>query len=137
MRASSFLAGSSPLLSLLVGSGLAALLSACSEGGTQAEPGASRVGLGLWPGNTASQALAVSADGSVVVGSSQLASGKSQAVRWRAQDGLVALGLIPEGSFSRALAASSDGSVVVGEGDAATARAVFRWSSRKWRQFYS
>lgn len=91
---------------------------------------ASLVGIGFIPGGTASQALAVSADGNVVVGSTQAASGELHAVRWSADGGLLELGRMPGGTFSSARAVSADGAVVVGEGDALSAtRAVFRWSA--------
>ncbi|MEX2308600.1 MAG: SUMF1/EgtB/PvdO family nonheme iron enzyme [Pirellulales bacterium] len=68
------------------------------------------VGLGGFESN----AYAVSADGSVVVG--QGASGsRIEAFRWTQTSGMVGLGDLPGGSFeSNAYAVSADGSVIVG-----------------------
>ena len=71
------------------------------------------VGLGHLPGDTNSTATGVSADGSVIVGTSSSASG-SQAFRWTAGSGMVGLGYLPGGTNSSATAVSGDGSVVVG-----------------------
>jgi probable HAF family extracellular repeat protein len=79
-----------------------------------------------------SEATAVSADGSVVVGQSSTANGNTEfdyeAFRWTQSGGMVGLGDIPGGAFkSRANAVSADGSVVVGLGvNAMTVRAL-RW----------
>lgn len=82
------------------------------------------------PGDVSSQATAVSADGAVVVGISKSASGKAQAFRWSALEGLTGLGFMAKGTFSSARAVSADGTVVVGDGDAQdTSSAVFRWSA--------
>jgi probable HAF family extracellular repeat protein len=83
------------------------------------------VGLGYLPGGTNSSAAGVSADGSVVVGTSGSASG-TQAFRWTAGSGMVGLGYLPGGNFSSATAVSGDGSVVVGNGGYAEA---FRWTA--------
>lgn len=57
----------------------------------------------------------VSADGSVVIGTSMNASGRGQAFRWDAVYGMVGLGDAPTGeAYSRAFGASADGSIVVG-----------------------
>ena len=74
------------------------------------------VGLGaLSGGSFYSQALGVSADGSVVVGQSSSTPGY-QAFRWTATNGMVGLGDLPGGSYySIALAISADGRVIVGE----------------------
>jgi len=71
---------------------------------------ASFTGLGFLPGGISSSAAGVSADGSVVVGSSD-----NQAFRWTQSDGLVGLGFLPGGNSSSAAGVSADGSVVVGE----------------------
>ena len=79
-------------------------------------------------GDVSSQATAVSANGTVVVGISKSASGKSRAFRWTALEGLTDLGLMPGGTSASARAVSADGSVIVGDGDAQDASsAVFRW----------
>lgn len=82
---------------------------------------ASFQGLGYLPGGSASSyASGVSADGSVVVGSSQSANGQ-EAFRWTQGTGMVGLGFLPGGgpsanlnAGSNALGISADGSVVVG-----------------------
>ena len=73
-------------------------------------------GLGdLAGGLLLSAALAVTPDGSVVVGDSTSASG-NEAFRWTAEGGMVGLGDLTGGDFfSRANAVSADGSIVVGE----------------------
>jgi uncharacterized membrane protein len=78
------------------------------------------MGLGDLPGEDFhSQAWAVSADGSTVVGQSSSESGE-QAFRWTIDDGLEALGY---STPSRAYGVSRDGSVVVGMWHGA-----FRWT---------
>lgn len=74
-----------------------------------------------------SDAYAVSADGTTVVGRSRSDSGW-QAFRW--QSGVMTgLGDLPGDSFfSEAHAVSADGSVVVGFGQAAGGRRAFRWA---------
>ena len=75
------------------------------------------VGLGFLPGHYLSIAEDVSADGSVVVGRSEIADGSSaQAFRWTDATGMVGLGHLPGYDTSQALAVSADGSVVVGIG---------------------
>jgi probable HAF family extracellular repeat protein len=102
------------------------------------------VGLGVLPGgdqdgNPESLALAVSADGAVVVGQSDgelaIEPGRvwTLAFRWTASTGMVALGLLPglpptAGKTSRANDVSGDGSVIVGS--AAGGRA-FRWTAEE------
>lgn len=82
-------------------------------------------GLGGLPGRDSSQAYAVSADGSFVVG----LSGR-EAFRWSASEGMINLGVMP-GSIRmpggcQARAVSADGSVVVGYGYGA--KRGFRWT---------
>jgi probable HAF family extracellular repeat protein len=68
----------------------------------------------------------ISADGLVVVGSSQSHSGL-EAFRWTAVEGMVGLGDLPGGTFySLAYGTSSDGSVIVGWGNSSGERA-FIW----------
>src|SRR4029079_10603321 len=56
--------------------------------------------LGDLPGGTFfSEATAVSADGLVVVGVSNSASGREEAFRWTRAGGMVALGDLPGGTF--------------------------------------
>jgi len=68
-----------------------------------------------------------SANGSVVVGKSVLASGY-QAFRWTNSGGMMGLSDLPGGgSFSEALGVSADGAVIVGQSDSAFGREAFRW----------
>jgi probable HAF family extracellular repeat protein len=70
--------------------------------------------LGVLPGDSSSVAFGVSADGSVIVGSSVGAA--SQAFRWTQQAGMIGLGALPEGSCnSSAYGVSADGSIIVGQ----------------------
>ena len=73
-------------------------------------------GLGFLAGGAPeSEANAVSADGSVVVGSSGSGLGSFEAFRWTASGGMVGLGVLPGmGMESQANGVSADGSVVVG-----------------------
>jgi probable HAF family extracellular repeat protein len=86
------------------------------------------VPLGFLPGGGySSAATAVSAEGSVVVGYSDSASG-SEAFRWTAATKMVGLGYLnpaPHGNQSHANAVSADGSVVVGS----SAGTAFVWTS--------
>jgi probable HAF family extracellular repeat protein len=70
-------------------------------------------GLGYLPGKRmGSYASGISADGSVVVGTSYRGA---EAFRWTEADGMVGLGHLPgEGAASSALGVSADGSVIVG-----------------------
>lgn len=84
-------------------------------------------GLGYLPGGREeSWARAVSADGSVVVGWSDIADGRYEAFRWTPTTGLLGLGSMPSGDNlqSNAYGVSADGSVIVGH---AGGRA-FRWT---------
>jgi len=75
-----------------------------------------------------SEAIAVSADGSVVVGVAKNAAGQPRAFRWTRTGGMEDLGTLG-GSESAALDVSWDGSVVVGWAqDAAGRRWAFRWT---------
>lgn len=109
-------------------------LAAClSDGGSGTSSSAELVALGFLPGYTMSQVSAVSADGSVVVGTASTTSGNRQAFRWMARDGVKGLGFMPGGTHSTAAAVSSDGTVILGNGDSpaipATAAGVFRWTA--------
>jgi probable HAF family extracellular repeat protein len=82
-----------------------------------------------------SEATAVSADGSVVIGQSSTANGNGntqdeyEAFRWTQSGGMVGLGDLPGGRFtSRANAVSADGSVVVGIGVNAMTVQALRWT---------
>ena len=88
------------------------------------------VGLGVLPGGEGglSSALAVSADGSLVVGVSDSSAGR-QAFRWTEAGGMIGLGDLSGGSFfSLAHGVSADGLVVVGISDSALGEQAFRWT---------
>lgn len=89
---------------------------------------ASFQGLGdLTGGAFSSKALAVSADGLVVVGSSSSSLG-TEAFRWSLADGLMGLGDLAGGDFlSEANDVSADGSVIVGAGWSTSGPEGFRW----------
>jgi probable HAF family extracellular repeat protein len=90
---------------------------------------ASLTPLGGLYGGIFSEANGVSADGSVVVGRSDSASGQ-EAFRWTAGGGMVGLGDLPGGAFgSVANGVSGDGAVVVGYGNSASGNEAFRWSA--------
>jgi probable HAF family extracellular repeat protein len=83
----------------------------------------------LTGGDWISVADAVSADGNVVVGTSDGGSGP-EAFRWTSDTGMVGLGDIAGGRFdSRAIAVSADGSVVVGSGISTSGRQAVLWTS--------
>jgi probable HAF family extracellular repeat protein len=88
--------------------------------------------LGFLPGGDLSQALAVSADGKVVVGDSRsVASGSlGEAFRWTQTSGMVGLGDLPGGQFaSQAFDVSANGSVVVGRSESGQFNfEAFRWT---------
>ncbi|NUQ46566.1 MAG: PEP-CTERM sorting domain-containing protein [Phycisphaerae bacterium] len=94
------------------------------------------VGQGDLPGGqSGSNALGVSADGSVVVGRGHsTASGLgllTEAFRWTSATGMVGLGDIPGGNFnSEAYAAPGSGATVVGVGSRTTSSLTeaFRWT---------
>jgi probable HAF family extracellular repeat protein len=104
-----------------------AILSLTTPGLAQA---ASFTPLGdLAGGSFQSQAIGVSADGSVVVGFGNSDSGQ-EAFRWTSGGGMVGLGDLPGGSFgSIAYGVSADGSVVVGFGNSASGQEAFLWTS--------
>jgi probable HAF family extracellular repeat protein len=99
------------------------------------------IGLGfLTPTDTSlsvvgSHAYAVSADGSVIVGSSfaggpwgDYVLGYEQAFRWTSGGGMQGLGFLHGGDTSMALAASADGSVIVGMSNSDLGSQAFRWT---------
>ena len=111
-----------------------ALLTGCLFEGddTPSARPATFTNLGFLPGHAMSRASAVSADGSVVVGTATTAGGGSQAFRWTATTGMAGLGFLPGGTRSAATGVSADGSVVVGTGDTSgtppTPSSAWRWS---------
>ncbi len=99
--------------------------------GVTGRASAAFIPLGFLPGGDMSLALAVSADGAVVVGQRRsVASGSlGEAFRWTQTSGMVGLGDLPGGSFnSLALGVSADGSIVVGTGSSASGFEAFRWT---------
>lgn len=88
------------------------------------------VGLGDLPGGFfRGWALAVNADGTVIVGQSYSDSGR-EAFRWTDATGMVGLGDLPGGDFeSGAWAVSVDGSIVAGSGSTALGGEAFIWDA--------
>lgn len=117
---------------------IAVTISLVACGGGDASPSVSPAqfsGLGFPSGYQASEASAVSADGSVVVGTATTANGDRQAFRWTAGRGMTALGVLPGGMHTTASGVSADGSIVVGNGDTrsepSTPFAGFRWLAER------
>jgi len=78
--------------------------------------GTGMVGLGFLPGGTYSTAEGLSADGSIVVGTSQSTERHRQAFRWTESAGMEGLGGLAPGLNSFAFNISADGSTIVGNG---------------------
>lgn len=79
-----------------------------------------------------SGAEAITPDGNVIVGFSEISSSKINAMRWTAVGGMVSLGTVPGFSTSYALAQNSDGSRCVGflsTIDYQTREAAMLWTS--------
>ncbi len=102
-------------------------------------PAGGMVGLGDLPGGTfGSDAVFISADGSVVVGigrnSQAVPGGAREVFRWTQATGMVGLGSLPGGfpsTSSTANAMSADGSVIVGRASSSSATSgqqAFRWT---------
>jgi uncharacterized membrane protein len=90
------------------------------------------VGLGAFPGSNKqfTQAFAVSADGSVIVGNAASLPSRVEAFRWTVTDGFVGLGDFPGSTFSSiARGVSADGSVIVGSGRASDGLQAFIWDA--------
>jgi probable HAF family extracellular repeat protein len=125
--ASSTPACNKPLVSMLNSRGalyLAVLMTLPAMGSGWAEAADTAEGLGFLSGNNAgSYAYAISADGRVVTGYGDTASGYST-FRWTAAGGIVDLGSINNGESSYATAINSDGSVIVGQ----SGTQAFRWT---------
>ena len=85
--------------------------------------------LGHLMGHSRSDANAVSADGSTVVGQSSVGSTPWEAFRWTEAGGIEGLGNLNSGAFggSEALGVSGDGSLVVGTGPSDTGSTAFIW----------
>jgi uncharacterized membrane protein len=119
----------------------------CAAGAAPACAGPMFRGLGFLSGLSESSAAAVSADGSVVVGTAAyrtitqaelpygfIAPNLYQAFRWTQASGMVGLGFPAGMNDGRAVAVSADGSVVVGscEGlteSGKTGQQAFRWTA--------
>jgi len=86
--------------------------------------------LGDLPGGTSNtEAVAVSADGSTVVGQANIAPNTGEAFRWH-NGVMTSLGDLPGDAFlSGAQGVSADGSVVVGWGVSASGGEAFRWEN--------
>lgn len=101
--------------------GLAMTVSAaCSQGAF----GQGVVWLGPLPGGTRSDVMAISADGTTIVGVSDPSEG-ARAFRWTADAGIEDLGVLPGTLQSVAYDVSADGSVVVGQ----SGLRAFRWTA--------
>ena len=90
--------------------------------------------LGLVPGAyIESEALAISANGEVIVGFCKGDGSGSlplEAFRWTAATGMIGLGHFPNSQLvTRATATSADGSVIVGHAAVSTRVEAFRWTS--------
>lgn len=100
--------------------------------GAHSTSAATFTALGFLPGGFYfSDASGVSADGSVVVGTSHSSNGGFEAFRWTKDTGMHGLGDLPGGDFeSMATSVSSNGTVVVGRGSAQESALAdgFRWS---------
>ncbi len=85
--------------------------------------------LGRLAGHARSDANAVSADGSTVVGQSSVGSTPWEAFRWTEAGGMQGLGDLNSGAFggSEALGVSGDGSLVVGTAPSDTGSTAFIW----------
>ena len=85
--------------------------------------------LGTLAGGNRSQAQAVSANGSVVVGHARNTSNENRAFRWTSAEGMTDLGTLG-GNYSYAYAVSANGSVVVGYAhNTSNENRAFRWTS--------
>ncbi len=95
---------------------------------TAALAGGSLTDLGTLGGNS-SGIYALSADGSVVAGWADTASGTRRAFRWTQASGMVDLGSLGGSwSWSIAHALSADGGVVAGRADTVNSARAFRWT---------
>lgn len=82
-------------------------------------------------GGSHTDAQAISADGSVVVGVSRTALEEQRAFRWTAAEGVQELALLPGGEFGGvATGVTADGSVVVGSTYSSSGYRAVRWVSQ-------
>jgi len=85
--------------------------------------------LGFLPGGDYSEANAISADGSVLVGGATTPAGGWHTFRWTQATGMVSLGDLPGGDdFSFAFDVSADGAVVIGRCSTTQGRFAMRWT---------
>ncbi|MFC4725733.1 autotransporter domain-containing protein [Glycocaulis abyssi] len=87
--------------------------------------------LDLPDGGVSALAYGVSADGSVIVGSSTGENNSATAVRWNADGQAFSLGTLEGGNRSTAFGVSGDGLVIVGESSSGTSgpwAEAFRWT---------
>jgi probable HAF family extracellular repeat protein len=90
------------------------------------------VDLGAPPGFDQSSGLAVSANGSVVVGASNPSGGFAHPVLWTAATGMVDLGLFPNDLSGGAIGVSADGSAAMGfsvDKCCTSSPLAFRWTA--------
>ncbi|MGB6176076.1 MAG: hypothetical protein WBF43_07015 [Methylocella sp.] len=89
-------------------------------------------GLGFLSGGSFSSAQGVSADGTVVVGYGDVATGANEAFRWTKAAGMAGLGFLTGLTGSEAFGVNADGTVVVGQGGAlgccGIPQEAFRWT---------
>lgn len=86
--------------------------------------------LGTLEGGAFSSGQAVSADGSIVVGSSDSTEGW-RAFRWTQEQGMQSLGVLAGGRSSTANEVNADGSVVVGTSGSTAGTRAFRWTEEQ------
>lgn len=91
------------------------------------DSGQSVAQLGTLGGNE-SWANGVSADGSLVVGTSKNESGQIEAFLWNDSDGMAGLGTLAGYSSSTGVAVSADGATVVGSSSSGTGAEAYRWT---------
>lgn len=90
--------------------------------------------LGNLPGAFSSEALAISADGTRVVGKDSNSS-RTEAFIWDTANGMQGLGDLPGGNFfSQANGISGDGSIVVGLASTASGNEAFIWDAANGMQ---
>ena len=93
------------------------------------------VGLGAIPGgffgDVSSEASAISADGSTIVGASSSEEFISEPCRWNEEGTLERLGVLPGASLAggRAWGVNADGTVVVGNSSSSSGTHAFRWTA--------
>lgn len=100
-------------------------LTALAATSPQAMGAATITNLGVLPSGSSSRGVAVSSDGSVVVGWSLNSNFDRRAFRWTSAGGMVDLGVLGSDTTSSARSVSGDGTVVVGSGSTTG----FRWTS--------